>query len=205
MDPIIVPQLEQFERWLSVANLITLHSPEFPLHFSDIESEMKCWALSGLTVRDTDEWKSEKQRVIRGQTEHSFLKIINSIIQIFLCLNSLLLRISANVATKQVCVSFINLIFNWNRKIRKLSNYLLCLWQFMTCSLANKHTDLLGPSPGISCSSLGRPPELLFAALHCFWVCWVERTGLVVEQWQGSPFPSSCLSAVVAGQVAHNL
>lgn len=25
------------------------------------------------------------------------------------------------------------------------ANKLLCLWQFMNCSLANKHADLLGP------------------------------------------------------------
>ena len=110
-------------------------------------------------------WKTTCQEVKQSTV---FLKMINSIFQILLCLNSLLLRISANVATKQVCVSFLNLIFNWNRKIRKWLNYLLCLWQFMTRILANKHTDLLGPSPGISCSSRGRPPELLFAAIALF-------------------------------------
>ena len=85
VDPVIVPQVEQSNRYLpSGDDLITLHSVEFPSQLSETESEVKCWALSGLTVRDADEWISEKQHVIRGQTEHRDLQIENASIQIVL-------------------------------------------------------------------------------------------------------------------------
>ena len=59
VDPVIVPQKEQSDWYLSsVDNLFTLHSAEFPSQLSETESEVKCWALSGLTVRDADEWTS---------------------------------------------------------------------------------------------------------------------------------------------------
>ena len=85
----VVPQVEQGDQYLSsVENLITLHSAEFPSQLTETESdsEVKCWALSGLTVRDADEWISEKQHVIRGQTEHRDLQIENTSIQIVLSL-----------------------------------------------------------------------------------------------------------------------
>ena len=61
VDPVIVLQVEQSDRYLFSGDLLTLHSVEFPSQLSETESEVKCWALSGLTVRDADEWKSEKQ------------------------------------------------------------------------------------------------------------------------------------------------
>ena len=63
VDPVIVPQVEQSDRYLFSGDLLTLHSVEFPSQLSETESEVKCWALSGLTVRDADEWKSEKNNM----------------------------------------------------------------------------------------------------------------------------------------------
>lgn len=60
-DPLKVPQSEPGDRKPTSLNLITLHWSERPSQMSDRDSEEKCCALSGFTVRDAVESKSERK------------------------------------------------------------------------------------------------------------------------------------------------
>lgn len=67
----------------------------------------------------------------------------------------------------------------------------------MNCRCACLTQQFFWPFPWSSSSPLCITyPPLLW--LQCLCACWVERTGLLAEQWQGSPSPPTGLFAIVA-------
>lgn len=75
VDPIIFPQLLQLNRLPFSVNLITLHSVEFPSQLRETGSEEKCCTLSGFTVRDADDLRSENKHNIESNQAKGYFRI----------------------------------------------------------------------------------------------------------------------------------